>query len=146
MNCIFTYQKKYIFIFLDNMFWEFTRCNQVVVLLSGFPDLSRSSPDIWFAESKYHHSSRSSNWAEINGLSITDGVHDQKFCIHPTGADFITHKLTDARLDTDNSVQDVVTCGDRFITDKDNQAASQGVVQVCFVQSTTFVYLLFIPV
>lgn len=98
--------------------------------VAGFPDLSRSSPDIWFAESKYHHSSRSSNWAEINGLSITDGVHDQKFCIHPTGADFITHKLTDARLDTDNSVQDVVTCGDRFITDKDNQAASQGVVQV----------------
>ena len=130
------------------MFWEFTRCDQVVVLLSGFPELTRNSPDIWFSGSKYH-GSESTNWAEINSLNVTDGVHGQKFFKHPTGADFITRRLTDARLDTDSSVQDVVTCGNRLITDKDNQtlmAASQGVVQVCFAQSTAFTYLLFIPI
>uniref|UniRef100_A0A7N2R6B9 CG-1 domain-containing protein n=1 Tax=Quercus lobata TaxID=97700 RepID=A0A7N2R6B9_QUELO len=100
--------------------------------VAGFPELTRNSPDIWFSGSKYH-GSESTNWAEINSLNVTDGVHGQKFFKHPTGADFITRRLTDARLDTDSSVQDVVTCANRLITDKDNQtlmAASQGVVQV----------------
>lgn len=146
--CILRRNYSRFCVLFHNMFWEFTRCDQVVVLLSGFPELTRNSPDIWFSGSKFR-GSESSNWAEMNSLNITDGVHGQKFFKHPTGADFITHRLTDARLDTDSSVQDVVTCGNRLITDKDSQtltAASQGVVQVCFVQSTAFTYLLLIPI
>jgi hypothetical protein len=109
----------------------------VAVLLSGFAELSSNPPDLWFAGPKYCQSSGLSNLAETNSLANTDGVHYQKYFVeHPTGADFISHKLTDARLDADSSVH-VLTYRDRLITDKDNQtlmATSGEVVQVCLLQ------------
>ncbi|XP_059429611.1 calmodulin-binding transcription activator 2-like isoform X3 [Corylus avellana] len=100
--------------------------------VAGFVELP-SNP--WFAGPKYCQSSGLSNLAEINSLTNNaDGVHYQKFFVeHPTGADFISHKLTDARLDADSSVQGVLTYRNRLITDKDNQslmATSGEVVQV----------------
>lgn len=112
------------------------------MLLSGFAELP-SNP--WFAGPKYCQSSGLSNLAEINSLTNNaDGVHHQKFFVeHPTGADFISHKLTDARLDADSSVQGVLTYRNRLITDKDNQtlmATSEEVVQVCFLQLNVCYY------
>lgn len=129
-----------LFIILDNMLWEFTRCDQVAVLLSGFPELSINPPGLWLAGPKYCETSGLSNWAEVNSLSNEDGASDQKLFIeHRAEADFITDKLTDARLDADSVVQDGVTRGD--IDDKGNQtcmAASLEVVQVRFLWLTIY--------
>jgi hypothetical protein len=108
---------------------------------SGFAELPNNP---WFAGPKYSQSSGLSNLAEINSLTNnTDGVHYQKFFEHPTGADFISHKPTDTRLDADSSVQGVLTYGERLITDKDNQTlmeTSGEVVQVCFLQLNVTCY------
>ncbi|XP_035547952.1 calmodulin-binding transcription activator 2-like isoform X2 [Juglans regia] len=100
--------------------------------VTGFPELSMNPPGLWLAGPKYCETSGLSNWAEVNSLSNADGSSDQKFFIeHRSEADFITDKLTDARLDADSIVQDGVTRGD--INDKGNQtymAASLEVVQV----------------
>lgn len=121
------------------MFWEFSRCDLVAVLLSGFPELSMNPPPIWgVAGTKYYQGSGLSNWAETNSSSISNGVHGQKlFAEHPSGAEFLTHNLTDTRMDdTNSSVQDVIN-GDRLIAGKGNQTymggASLKIVQVCFV-------------
>lgn len=62
-----------------------------------------------------------------------DGVIDPKtYAEHPGGADYIAHKLTDARLDVGSRIQDV---GDRLISGIDIQAvttAPQGEIQVYF--------------
>ncbi|KAG7995696.1 hypothetical protein I3843_01G123000 [Carya illinoinensis] len=100
--------------------------------VTGFPELSINPPGLWLAGPKYCETSGLSNWAEVNSLSNEDGASDQKLFIeHRAEADFITDKLTDARLDADSVVQDGVTRGD--IDDKGNQtcmAASLEVVQV----------------
>ncbi|XP_018850509.2 calmodulin-binding transcription activator 3-like isoform X3 [Juglans regia] len=100
--------------------------------VAGFPDLSRSPPASWVAGTKYHQGSGLSNCAETNSSSNSNGVHDQKlFTEHPRGADFLTHKLTDARLDANSSVQDV-TKGDRLIAEGNQtyMGASLEIVQV----------------
>lgn len=107
-------------------------------LLSGFPELSRRPPG-WSAGSKFY-SSESSLWAGMRSSTRNeDRIIDHKiYAEHPSGADFLTHHLTDARLDFASRIQDVVTCGDRLITEIDLQAvttASQREIQVCFQQS-----------
>lgn len=68
-----------------------------------------------------------------------DHIIDQKiYTEHPSGADILTHQLSDARLDFDSRIQDAVTCGDRSITEIDLQAAttaSKREIQVCSQQS-----------
>ncbi|KAJ0036031.1 hypothetical protein Pint_24238 [Pistacia integerrima] len=105
--------------------------------IAGLSELSRHSPDSWFTGAKFNHSTGSNMWTQIhnsrtNALNVLD--HDQKLYVEqPGGTDFITHKLTDARLDGDNTVPNIVPCGDRLITDGDVRAvtaSSQRVTQV----------------
>ncbi|WCJ23221.1 Calmodulin-binding transcription activator 1 [Euphorbia peplus] len=85
--------------------------------VEGFPVLQRNSPGTWFIGSKFDQSSGSSLWPEISCLSkSTHRMHDQKlFVAQHGGPDFISHKLTDSRLDGD--VPDTAATEDRLITD-----------------------------
>lgn len=85
------------------------------------------------------NSPESSLCAGINSSTRNEEhVTDQKIYAGQTsGADFLTHQLTQARLDFDRRIQDVVSGGDRLITEIDLQAvttASQREIQVCFQQ------------
>ncbi|GAV71635.1 IQ domain-containing protein/CG-1 domain-containing protein/Ank_2 domain-containing protein [Cephalotus follicularis] len=102
--------------------------------VAGFPDLSKDPPDSWLAGAKFGHGATSCLWSEVHSLSRNAfNVHDQKlFFEQPSGADFLTHKITDSRLDTDSKVPDFLTCIDRLITHPDVEVAtsSQSVIQV----------------
>ncbi|XP_021640212.2 calmodulin-binding transcription activator 3 isoform X2 [Hevea brasiliensis] len=79
-------------------------------------------PGSWFNGVKFDHSTGSSLWTEIPGSSkYAYHVPDQKFYVgQPRGADVITRKLTDSRLDGD--IPDSVATGDRLINNVDDQA------------------------
>ena len=58
----------------------------------------------------FSHGASTSVQDEVHGSSSSPP--DQKFSFEqPNGADFITHKLTDARLGSDSRVQDFAACG-----------------------------------
>lgn len=69
-----------------------------------------------------------------NATSVLDQHGHQNFYVgQPSGADFITHKLTDARLASDSTIANIGTCGERLITNIDVHAvttSSQGASQV----------------
>ena len=70
-------------------------------------------------------------WADAHGSSANlQSMHDQKFYFQQlNAADFLTHKLIDAKLDADNTAQDVVNGGNMLIP------YGQIVAQVCCVHS-----------
>ncbi|XP_044499184.1 calmodulin-binding transcription activator 3-like isoform X1 [Mangifera indica] len=105
--------------------------------IAGLSDLSRKTTGSWFTGVKCNYSSGSNMWTQIhnsstNASNVLD--HNQKFYVEqPSGTDFITHKLTDARLDSDSTAPNIVPCRDRLITDIDVRAvaaSSQRVTQV----------------
>lgn len=106
----------------------------VAASIAGLPELSRHPQ--WFAGSKINRSSGSSLWPQIdnssrNAFSVLD-QHQKFYGGQPSGADFITHKLTDARLAGDSTIANVGTCRERLITDVDAHAvttSSQGASQ-----------------
>lgn len=112
--------------------------------ISGFTELSRTSPGSWHSGPKLYHAAGSSVWAGTHGLTRREeSMHDQKCGVKESGeADFITHKLTDARLDVDGKVRDLVAYGDRLITDIGIQVAplaSKRDIQVCFLLSAVYI-------
>lgn len=100
--------------------------------------LPKSSPESWFVGAKFDHGPGSSLWPEIHSSSRNaHDVHDRKFYVgQPSGADFIAHKLTDARLDGDSTVPDTVVTEDKLITDV--TAAPQRVIQVGCVHAAAW--------
>lgn len=67
---------------------------------------------------------------------FVENIKKNLFVEELNGSDFITHKLTDARLDGNSGVKDL-TCEDRLTTDRDVQAVT-GEAQVCVLQSTFY--------
>lgn len=103
---------------------------------SGFPESFRDPLSSWYAGPKFAHGAGSSVWNGMDSSTRNErSMHDQNLFVEaPNRADFITHKLTDARLDVDCRVNNV-TCEDRLTTDIDVQvatASSQREAQVCF--------------
>ncbi|RVW55944.1 Calmodulin-binding transcription activator 2 [Vitis vinifera] len=98
---------------------------------SGFAGLSRNQLGSGLAGVHFSHGASTSVQDEIHGSSSS--VHDQKFGFEqPNGADFITNKLTDARLDSDRTVQNFAARGDGLspaLDIKGLTAASQRAVQ-----------------
>lgn len=106
---------------------------------SGLSESFRNPPGTWYAGPKACQSSGSSDWTGMHSLTRNEcSLHDQNLFVEElNGSDFITHKLTDARLDGNSGVKDL-TCKDRWTTDRDVQAvtaASLGEAQVCALQS-----------
>lgn len=145
------YQNTLLDHFLLHLLYKFVFgsiiCNIIITdldifVLSGLSDLSRKTTGSWFTGVKCNYSSGSNMWTQIhnsstNASNVLD--HNQKFYVEqPSGTDFITHKLTDARLDSDSTAPNIVSCGDRLITDIDVRAvaaSSQRVTQVCCMLS-----------
>ncbi|XP_024023492.1 calmodulin-binding transcription activator 2 isoform X2 [Morus notabilis] len=94
--------------------------------VAGFAELSRNPPGIWDPEPKSYQAAGSSVWAgNLSSTRSDDSTHDQKCYIEqPSTADVITHKLSDAKLDADVRVHDIVTCADRLISEIDVQVAT----------------------
>ncbi|XP_015574726.1 calmodulin-binding transcription activator 3 isoform X2 [Ricinus communis] len=92
--------------------------------VEGFPMISRNPPESWFIGSKFGQRTESSLWPEIPSSSKSaDHVQDQKSCVgEHSGADFITHKLRDPRLDSNGP--DTVTIGGRLISNMDDDAVA----------------------
>lgn len=94
--------------------------------IAELPELSRNPQ--WFPGSKINHGSGSSIWPQIDNssrdaFSVLD--QHQKFYVgQPSGADFITHKLTDASLASGSTIANIGTCRDRLITDVDVHAVT----------------------
>ncbi|PON64836.1 Notch [Parasponia andersonii] len=86
---------------------------------AGFTELSRNPPGSWYPGLKLYHAAGSSVWAPTHGSTRhEESTRGQKCDVEePGGADFITHKLTDARLDVDGKVSDIFALSDRLITD-----------------------------
>ncbi|XP_065863920.1 calmodulin-binding transcription activator 3-like isoform X2 [Euphorbia lathyris] len=82
-----------------------------------FPVLPRNSPGTWFIGSNFVQTSGSSMLPGSSSFSKSAyHMHDQKNYVgQHDGTDFISHKLTDSRLDGD--VPDTVATEDRLITD-----------------------------
>lgn len=95
----------------------------------------------------FSHGASTSVQDEIQGSSSS--VHDQKFGFEqPNGADFITNKLTDARLDSDRTVQNFAARGDGLspaLDIKGLTAASQRAVQVNCLSAVCAVLLHLMP-
>lgn len=118
---------------------------------SGLSESFRNPPGTWYAGPKAYQSSGSSDWTGMHSLTRNEcSLHDQNLFVENikknlfveelNGSDFITHKLTDARLDGNSGVKDL-TCEDRFTTDRDVQAVtapSLREAQVCVLQSTFY--------
>ncbi|GFZ13843.1 ethylene induced calmodulin binding protein [Actinidia rufa] len=83
----------------------------------GYLELSRDQIDPSSVGAGFHHEAGSSMWADVHGSSGTlHSMHDQKFYFQQLNtADFLTHKLIDAKLDADNTAQDVVNGGNMLI-------------------------------
>ncbi|XWS14276.1 hypothetical protein CRYUN_Cryun36dG0108700 [Craigia yunnanensis] len=92
--------------------------------VSGFPDSGRNPPGSSFIESNSNQGSRSCFSPDIHHLvTNTISMPDQKLYVEwPTAADFITHKEAQVRR---HDVSDVVTCGDKLISDVDVQAVGE---------------------
>ncbi|WRX21499.1 IQ motif [Theobroma cacao] len=84
----------------------------------------RNPPGSWFAGSNCNNSSESCFWPEIHhSVADTISMPDQKLYVErPTTGDFITHKEAEVRL---HDVSDVVTRGDKLISDVEAQAAGE---------------------
>lgn len=76
---------------------------------SGFLELSSDHLDTGFLGASFNCGNGQSIAANIHGSSGNlYHMHDQKFIINQlNAADFLTHKLIDARLDGENTVKDV---------------------------------------
>lgn len=86
----------------------------------------------------YNSAGSSSILAGSHSSTISeDGMHEQKCYVeHPSGATSLTHGLTDSELDVDRKVNDLATCGDRFISDTEIQVppiTSKEDMTVCFL-------------
>ncbi|KAK4856459.1 hypothetical protein QYF36_017763 [Acer negundo] len=87
--------------------------------VAGLPELSTDPPSPWFARDKFYHGTGSSMWPQSNSLSRNAYVVPDQNQKLNAEADSITHKLTDARLDSDSSAPDILTCGNKLISDLD---------------------------
>lgn len=85
---------------------------------TGFQELSRGHLDTGFVGAGFNHGTSSFICADICGSrgNLSSTCEQKLDSEQLNAADFLTHKLTDARLDADNTVQDV-SCGDRLIPD-----------------------------
>lgn len=85
---------------------------------TGFLELSSDHLDTGFLGASFNCGNGQSIAANIHGSSGNlYHMHDQKFIINQlNAADFLTHKLIDARLDGENTVKDV-RCGDMISPD-----------------------------
>ncbi|KAK9934071.1 hypothetical protein M0R45_021230 [Rubus argutus] len=93
--------------------------------VGGLSESFRNPPGTWYAGPKACQSSGSSDWTGMHSLTRNEcSLHDQNLFVEElNGSDFITHKLTDARLDGNSGVKDL-TCKDRWTTDRDVQAVT----------------------
>ncbi|XP_024170288.1 calmodulin-binding transcription activator 2 isoform X1 [Rosa chinensis] len=91
----------------------------------------RNPSGTWYAGPKDYQSAGSSDWA-MNRSTRESSLHDQNLFVEDikknffeelNGSDSITHKLTDARLDSNRKGKDV-TCEDRLTNDIDVQAVT----------------------
>ncbi|KAJ6357183.1 hypothetical protein OIU78_005126 [Salix suchowensis] len=95
---------------------------------SGFHTLPKNPPRSWFAGAKFDHGTKSSLLPEVSssGQSVFSLPGQNFFVDQPGGAEFITHKLTDATLEG-NAVSDTVVSANGLITDR--TATPQNVIQ-----------------
>ncbi|PSR97854.1 Calmodulin-binding transcription activator 3 like [Actinidia chinensis var. chinensis] len=86
---------------------------------TGYLELSKGLLDPASVGAVFHHEAGSSMWTDMHGSSGNlHSVHGQKFYFQQlNAADFLTHKLIDAKLDANNTVQDFVSCGNMLIPD-----------------------------
>ncbi|XP_008223475.1 PREDICTED: calmodulin-binding transcription activator 2-like [Prunus mume] len=93
--------------------------------VGGFPESFRDPLSSWYAGPKFAHGAGSSIWNGMDSSTRNErSMHDQNLFVEaPNRADFITHKLTDARLDVDCRVNNV-TCVDKLTTEIDVQVAT----------------------
>ncbi|KAL5849044.1 hypothetical protein ACOSQ4_007057 [Xanthoceras sorbifolium] len=98
----------------------------------GFTEISTHPPGSFLAGDKVNHGTESCMWPQSHSSSRNAyNVLDQNQKLY-AGADLITHKLTDARLESDSTARDIVTCGNKLISDLDVHAvtaSSQRVTQ-----------------
>ncbi|XP_030508326.2 calmodulin-binding transcription activator 3 isoform X2 [Cannabis sativa] len=95
--------------------------------VAGIGESSRNPTDSWYPGSKLFHSAGSSLWAHGSTKHEEESMLDQKCDVAvPGGADFIIHKLTDARLDIGGKIHDIVSYSDRLITSTSIQEAPSG--------------------
>ncbi|XP_057959007.1 calmodulin-binding transcription activator 3-like isoform X2 [Malania oleifera] len=92
----------------------------------GFFSLSTNPLGSAFAGANFSHGISSPLWAQVHSSNKSvQNPFDRKFYVEqPGGAESISRKLVDARLDADCRVQDDVTTGIRLIPTDDIQAAS----------------------
>ncbi|KAJ6720891.1 CALMODULIN-BINDING TRANSCRIPTION ACTIVATOR CAMTA [Salix viminalis] len=95
----------------------------LVPRVEGFHTLPKNPPRTWFAGAKFDHGTKSSL---LPGQSVFSLPGQNFFVDQPGGAEFITHKLTDATLEG-NAVSDTVVSANGLITDR--TATPQNVIQ-----------------
>lgn len=110
----------------------------IVLYFSGFPDSGRNLLGSSFAESNSNHGSSSCFLPDIHNLvTNTLSMPDQELYVgRPTAADFIAHNEAQLRR---HDVSDVVTSGDKLISDLDVLSGGESphkLIQVCYSQST----------
>ena len=108
----------------------------IVLYFSGFPESGRNPPGSWFTKSNSNHGTGLCFSPDIHHLvTNTISMPDQKLYVErPTAADFITHKEAQVRR---HDVSDVVTCGDKLISDVEVLAVGespQKLIQVCYAR------------
>ncbi|KAF8387689.1 hypothetical protein HHK36_026343 [Tetracentron sinense] len=102
---------------------------------AGFSEFLRIHPGAGFTGASFIPNASSSVWAEIHNSSRNlSSMQDQKIYFDQSnGADFVTVKLSDTKLDAYGMVKDVLTGGDRVFPDAAFQSLvtdSQRIVQV----------------
>ncbi|KAF9674333.1 hypothetical protein SADUNF_Sadunf10G0116400 [Salix dunnii] len=100
----------------------------LVPRVEGFHTLPKNPPRSWFAGAKFDHSTKSSLLPEVSssGQSVFSLPGQNFFGDQLGGAEFITHKLTDATLEG-NAVLDTVVSANGLVTDR--TATPQNVIQ-----------------
>ncbi|TQD83512.1 hypothetical protein C1H46_030893 [Malus baccata] len=93
--------------------------------VGGFPESFRDPSSTWYGGPKFDHGAGLSAWQGMDSSMRNEHImHGQNlFVEEPNRADFITLKLTDAKVDAHSGVKDV-TCEDRLTTNIDVQIVS----------------------